>query len=183
MNKQASKNQSEENRSLNEYSPAQELINNLPYIVMAVFGAAVFVLGFENLAWRWIGAGAYLIYAVAGALWIMVFVCPYCSYWNTRACPCGYGRIAVRFRDKQSGDCFNEKFKKHIPVIVPLWFIPVIVGLLLIIRSFSWLLLAVLIVFAIDAFIILPLYSKKHGCKQCPQRDECPWMAGKSSSA
>ena len=148
-------------------------------MAMAVLGMAVFVVGFESFAWRWIGAVAYLIYAVAGAFWIMIFVCPYCAYWNTRSCPCGYGHIAAKLRDKQSGGCFNEKFKKHIPVIVPLWFIPVIAGILLVISSFSWLLLALIVIFALDAFVVLPLFSTKHGCKECPQREQCPWMGKK----
>jgi len=167
---------------MRKYSYTQELINNLPSIAMAVLGMAVFVAGFESFAWRWIAAGAYLIYAVAGAFWIMIFVCPYCRYWNTRSCPCGYGRIASRLRSKQSGGCFNEKFKKHIPVIVPLWFIPIFAGVPVVIRSFSWLILALLVIFALNAFVVLPLYSKKHGCKECPQREVCPWMAGKSQA-
>ena len=32
------------------------------------------------------------------------------------------------------------------------------------------------IVFAVDAFVVLPLLSVKHGCKGCPQKDVCPWM-------
>jgi hypothetical protein len=31
-------------------------------------------------------------------------------------------------------------------------------------------------VFAVDAFIILPVLSRKHGCVECPQKDDCPWM-------
>ena len=146
---------------------------------MTLLGAAVFIVGFERLAWQWISAGAYVIYGIAGAFWIMIFVCPYCRYWNTHSCPCGYGRIAAKFREKEQVDCFNEKFKKHIPVIVPLWFIPVIAGILLVISSFSWLLLALIVIFALDAFVVLPLFSTKHGCKECPQREECPWMGNK----
>ena len=164
---------------MRKYSYAQELINNLPYIAMTLLGAAVFMVGFQSLAWQWIAAGAYLIYGITGALWIIIFVCPYCRYWNTLSCPCGYGRIAAKLREKKQGDCFNEKFKKHIPVIIPLWFIPVIAGIPLIIISFSWLLLVLIVIFALDAFVVLPLFSTKHGCKECPQREECPWMKRK----
>jgi len=75
-------------------------------------------------------------------------------------------------------DCFDEKFKRHIPVIVPLWFIPVVVGVIALIGAFSVRLLVLLIVFAVDAFVLLPLLSTKHSCKECPQRDTCPWMKG-----
>jgi hypothetical protein len=171
---------SQDSPPLREYSSAQELINNFPYIVMIVLGTIIFVVGFGNSAWRLISAGAYLVYGVVGSLWIIIFVCPYCKYWNTRSCPCGYGRIAAKLRRKKAVECFNEKFKKHIPVIVPLWFIPVLVGVPLIIRSFSLMFLLLLVVFALDAFIVLPLVSTKHGCKECPQKDSCPWMKYKT---
>ena len=170
----------EESQPMREYSPAQELINNIPYLAMTVLGTIIFVAGLGSSVWGLIAAGTYLIYGLIGALWIMIFVCPYCGYFNTRTCPCGYGRIAVKFLQKKPIECFSDKFKKHIPVIVPLWFIPVLVGVPLIIRSFSWMFLVLLIVFALDAFVVLPLVSTKHGCKECPQKDLCPWMKQKS---
>jgi len=163
---------------LHEYSRAQELVNNLPYVAMTVLGAAIFVVGFENPAWGWIAASAYLTYGVAGALWIIIFLCPYCPRWNT-TCPCGYGRIAAKLREKKDDGHFKEKFKKHIPVIVPLWFIPILFGAGLVVRRFSWPLLVLLVVFALDAFVVLPLFSTKHSCVSCPQRDSCPWMGRK----
>ena len=166
-------------RPLHEYSCAQEFVNNVPYIAMTVLGAAIFAVGFEDPVWGWITGSAYVIYSVAGAFWIMIFLCPYCPRWNSRACPCGYGRIAAKLREKKGGDHFKEKFKKHIPVIVPLWFVPILFGAAVVARSFSWPLLVLLVVFALDAFIVLPLFSKKHGCADCPQRDSCPWMGCK----
>jgi hypothetical protein len=165
------------------YSSVQELINNIPYMTMTVLGTVILVVGSGMAAWGLIAGAAYLAYGGAGALWIMIFLCPYCRHWNTRACPCGYGRIAARFRAKEPVECFNEKFKKHIPVIVPLWFIPVLAGVPLLILGFSWLLVALLVIFAFDAFVVLPLVSTKHGCKECPQRDSCPWMGRKGKRA
>ena len=168
----------EEKNNLNmpEYTSRQEVINNIPYAIMSLLGMIIFIVAFNESIWGIIAGFAYLIYGIAGAVWIMIFVCPYCRYWDTKSCPCGYGRIASRFRPKSSVECFSEKFKKHIPVIVPLWFIPLLVGVLVLINRFSWLLLALVVIFAIDAFIILPLISTKHGCKECPQKETCPWM-------
>jgi hypothetical protein len=166
-------------QTMRQYSQAQELINNTPYIIMTLLGTIIFIEAFGNLVWGLTAAGAYFIYGIAGAVWIMIFVCPYCRYWNTRSCPCGYGRIAAKFRSKSAVDCFSEKFKKHIPVIVPLWFIPILAGGLVLVGRFSWLLLVLLIIFALDAFVVLPLVSTRHGCKECPQRDTCPWMKHK----
>jgi len=177
MNEKASNNKDE--RPLHEYSCAQEFVNNVPYIAMTVLGAAIFVVGFADPAWGWAAASAYVMYSVAGAFWIMIFLCPYCPRWNGRTCPCGYGRIAAKLREKKDSGHFKEKFKKHIPVIVPLWFIPILFGAAVVVRSFFWPLLVLLVVFALDAFIILPWFSKKHGCANCPQRDSCPWMGRK----
>lgn len=71
---------------------------------------------------------------------------------------------------------FAAQFRKHIPVIVPLWFVPLVAGGIPLVRDFSWLLLGFLLVFAVDSFVILPLVSKKYGCAQCPQKEACPWM-------
>ena len=169
-------------QTMRQYSPAQELINNIPYIIMTILGAVIFIAAFDNLVLAWLTAGAYFVYGIAGAFWIMVFVCPYCKYWNTRSCPCGYGRIAAKFRIKSTVDCFNEKFKKHIPVIVPLWFIPILAGGPVLISRFSWSLLGLLIIFSLDAFVVLPLVSIQHGCKECPQKTTCPWMKRKVKS-
>lgn len=148
---------------------------------MIVLGTAVFVVSLRGSLWGLIGGGAYMTYGIAGASWIMIFVCPYCRYWDTRACPCGYGRIAAKLRERKAADRFNEKFKKHIPVIVPLWLIPVFTGAALVVYSFSWPVLVLLFAFVIDAFIVLPMLSVKHGCKSCPQEDTCPWIGRETS--
>jgi len=181
MDTKASENDqgNEYSAALREYSHAQELVNNLPYGLMILLGAAIFVVGLASSVWGWIAASVYVMYGVGGTLWIMVFVCPYCAYWNTRSCPCGYGRVSARLRDKQASDRFKEKFKRHIPVIVPLWLIPVLAGFAVVVRGFSWPLLVLIVVFALDAFVLVPVFSRKHGCVSCPQRDSCPWMSQK----
>jgi hypothetical protein len=155
-------------------------------MAMVVLGAVILRAGVPGSIWGWIPASLYLLYGIGGALWIMIFLCPYCHFWNTTACPCGYGRIAAKLREKklQEGtddNLFRKKFRRHIPVIVPLWFIPVAAGVYFLTCSFSWLLLILLVVFAVDAFAVLPLLSRKHGCVECPQKDQCPWMGGESS--
>ena len=185
MDKKASNSDAnyEECQSGPEYSNVQVLVNNLPYIAMTVLGTAVFVACFADSAWGLVAAGVYLMYGIAGALWIMIFVCPFCQYWGTRSCPCGYGILAAKLRERKALYRFGEKFKKHIPVIVPLWFLPLIAGISVVIRGFSWPILVLLILFALDAFLILPLVSTKHGCKACPQKDTCPWMGIKGKTS
>ena len=168
---------------MKEYTGRDELAANLPYIVMTVLGSAIMAVALGMGAWAWTATGGYFFYGVAGAFWIMYFVCPYCGFWGTRSCPCGYGRIAARLRAKAEARCFAEKFRKHIPVIVPLWFIPPLVAAVALFRSFSLTLLILTAVFVIDAFVILPLTSTRHACAECPQRDDCPWMKRRGSGA
>ena len=143
---------------------------------MLVLGAAICKAASADPTWGWLAAGGYLAYGLAGALWIMLFVCPHCHFYDTRLCPCGYGRIAARLRARQAGDRFRAQFRRHIPVIAPLWFLPLIPGGLALARHFSWPLLALMLAFAIDAFVVLPLVSRWYGCAQCPQKSTCPWM-------
>jgi hypothetical protein len=181
MNEEASgdSNDVNEDSSIEEYSYTQQIVNNIPYAAMTLLGAAIFIVGFESAVWGWICGSAYVIYSVGGAFWIIVFLCPYCERHNTMCCPCGYGRVAAKLREKADVSRFREKFKKHISVIVPLWFVPVIAGVVFIVRNFSWLEATLLVVFAVVAFVVLPLVSKRHSCTNCPQKDLCPWMGGK----
>ena len=85
-----------------EYSRLHEFLDNFPYMIMIILGAAVLFMGFETLIWKWVTSGLYLLYGVIGAVWIILFVCPYCHFFDTRLCPCGYGKIAAKFRQKKT---------------------------------------------------------------------------------
>lgn len=160
-----------------EITLAQEIIDNLPYAVMILLGSAILLIGLG--AWRWAAGGAYFAYGLVGMLWIIVFLCPHCHFFDTRLCPCGYGRIAAKLRSRQDGDRFAQKFRRHIPVIVPLWLIPPVAGVIVLLRQFSAAMLVLVVAFAINSFLVLPLVSKKYGCARCPQKDTCPWMGGR----
>jgi hypothetical protein len=156
----------------------QALIDNLPYAAMILLGAAIFAVGLGSPLWQWFSAAGYVAYGVLGALWIMLFVCPWCHFYDTRLCPCGYGRIAAKLRAKKDGEDFARRFKRHIPVIVPLWLLPPVAGGIAAYREFSWLLAVLLAAFVVNSYAILPLLSKRYGCVKCPQKDTCPWMGG-----
>lgn len=181
MNQDVSNNREDinEDTQIEEYSYTQQIVNNLPYVAMTLLGGAIFVTGFADPVWGWICASAYVIYSVTGAFWIMIFVCPFCDRHDTMCCPCGYGRLAAKFREKNDVSLFGKKFKRHIPVIVPLWFIPLVAGVVFAILSFSWLMVVLLVLFALVAFVLLPLFSKRHSCTNCPQKESCPWMGSK----
>lgn len=158
------------------YSRLEVFINNIPYVLMVGLGGVVIKISLGSEPPALAAALAYFAYGILGALWIIVFLCPSCAYHGTGNCPCGYGTLSAYLRKKADTRDFRRQFKKHIPVIVPLWFIPPIVGGMAVARDFSWLLVGLLGAFVLDAFLFLPLFSKGHGCAECPQRENCPWM-------
>lgn len=162
---------------MREYSKLEATIANIPYVAMILMGAVTIAYAQPFAAGGLAGAGSYLAYGVVGAFWIMIFVCPYCRYYATTGCPCGYGTISARIVKKGDRDRFAEKFRRHIPVIVPLWIIPVACGGIGLWRSFSWWLVGLVSAFVVESCVVLPIVSRKHGCVECPQKDQCPWMA------
>ena len=159
-----------------EYSHLHEIIDNLPYFTMTLLGGVILLISLKFSIWAWIASSVFIFYGIMGTILFIIFICPYCHFFDTRACPCGYGQIAAKIRPKRDGDRFNEKFKRHIPIIVPLWIIPVIAGILSSIFNFSVWMLSLIILFILDSYVILPLVSRKYGCAHCPQKDTCPWM-------
>jgi hypothetical protein len=165
-----------------EYSHLHEIIDNIPYFVMTILGAVILLIALKYSIWGWLVGVLFCLYGVIGTVWFIIFICPYCHFFDTRACPCGYGQIAARIRPKRDGDRFNEKFKRHIPIIFPLWVIPVIVGGVSLFFIYSNWMMFLIIVFIINSYVILPLISRQYGCAHCPQKETCPWMGSKTKS-
>ena len=55
---------------MRQYTCLEKLINNVPYIMMMLLGAAVFVLGLGMSTWAWIAGVVYFVYGVVSAFWI-----------------------------------------------------------------------------------------------------------------
>ena len=161
---------------MREYTTSETITANIPYAAMILIGTLViaYVYGFTKLAFT--AAIGYLIYGVMGTLWIIIFVCPFCAFYANKGCPCGYGMISLKIVKKSGENCFPEKFRRHIPVIIPLWLIPIVCGGVALWSSFSWMLAVLVSVFIIESWIILPIVSTNHCCVDCPQKDSCPWM-------
>jgi hypothetical protein len=159
-----------------EYSHLHEIIDNIPYFAMTILGSVILLVALEFSTWGWIFGALFILYGVMGTIWFIVFICPYCHFFDTRACPCGYGQIAAKIRPIRDGERFNEKFKRHIPIIVPLWIIPLLVGGINLFSKFSTWMMILIVIFIINSYVFLPLISRKYGCAHCPQKDTCPWM-------
>ena len=101
-----------------EYSHLHEIIDNIPYFTMTLLGCIILLISLKSTIWGWIASVLFLSYGIISTIWSIIFICPYCHFFDTRACPCGYGQITAKIRPKRDGDRFNEKFKRHVPVIV-----------------------------------------------------------------
>lgn len=167
---------------MREYTNHQTMVANLPYVAMVMLGCATIAFGFDFSRWAVGGAFGYLAYGLAGPLWIAVFMCPYCGYYATRGCPCGYGVISARLVPKADQECFRRQFRRHIPAIVPLWLIPAAAGAVALGQSFSWLVVGLVCAFALNSYVVLPVVSKRHSCAECPQKEGCPWMGSRAAS-
>ncbi|MEW6252614.1 MAG: hypothetical protein AB1716_18405 [Planctomycetota bacterium] len=160
-----------------QVTTTQALIDNIPYIAMLALGAALLATTLPT-PWPLPAAVAYVLYGLAGALWIMRFICPHCVFYATRLCPCGYGAIAARLAPRGPGDNFRRQFRRHIPVIVPLWLLPLVPAIPPLLRSFHSGLLIQVLLYAVNSFLVLPLVARWYGCARCPQKATCPWMGG-----
>lgn len=160
-----------------QVTTAQALIDNIPYAAMLVLGAGVFASTMSH-PWNAVAAAGYVVYGLAGALWIMRFICPHCHFYATRLCPCGYGGIAPRLAPRGDGERFRRQFRRHIPVIVPLWLLPLVPGVAALVRGPRPLHVGLVLLFAVNSFVLLPLVARLYGCARCPQKATCPWMGG-----
>lgn len=150
------------------------IIDNIPTVTLWILTTILllqFNLIFTVLFW---------IYVPFSVLWFWRFICTYCTHFGTACCPCGYATGAAKlflFRDETK---FRKAFNSNIAIVFPYWLVPLIAGGYLLYTSYpdiSYFILAIYILALIDGFVIVPLVSKKVGCKKCPTRDECPWFA------
>lgn len=128
-----------------------------------------------SLLW-WPGGLIYLAYGIASNILHMAWVCPYCAHYAAGTCPAGYHLFfGGRFRP-QPGKTFRGQFNRGVIVLAPGWFVPPLVGGYALVTGFSWLELALVLLFCLAAFVILPTDSQRH-CRSCDNRD-CPRWKG-----
>jgi hypothetical protein len=161
---------------MRKYNRLQILTANVPYTAMVLLGAATIACAYGFTGLASLAAAGYVVYGAAGTLWIMAFVCRCCAFYATDGCPCGYGLLAARIfggadQAAVDGVCPASRFKRHILVIVPLWFIPAVCAAATLWSSRSWPLMVLLAAFVVNSFLLLPLLSRRHGCAERPKVD------------
>jgi hypothetical protein len=146
------------------------ILHNTPEVVMYILGSVIcFYLSF----WAMI---VFIGYFVFSTLWYMKFVCTNCPHYDNLRCPSGYAPCAKALFKKGDVKRFHSAFKRNMGIVFPTWFAPVFVGIYLLYINFTIQMAILLAIFILDAFIILPIFSRKYGCQECDLVDECPWM-------
>jgi hypothetical protein len=140
---------------------------NLPLVIVIIFGSIL-----TSWVW-WIWGIVYLGYSIIALLLYMKFICLYCLCYKTRSCHDGYHIIASRLFEPRKGKIFYTQFKRYVPVVYPIWFIPVPAAFYVLMTRFSWLHLGFVIIFCISGFVILPLLSQNQ-CRKCTNGLYCP---------
>jgi signal transduction histidine kinase len=137
-----------------------------------MYGLGAMVVG---MLW-WPLALVYLGYCVLSLLLLIALICPYCCNYHTRSCPDAYHVLSI-FKPKK-GRKFADQFSRYIYVTFPAWFVPPAVGLYLLITDFSWLTLALVGLFALVGFVVVP-YLARDVCATCKNARNCPRGSGR----
>jgi len=135
-------------------------------ILMYILGSIL-----TGLIWWPLGL-VYLAYSIYSNVLYMAWICPYCGHYALGTCAAGFDLLSGKRYKPLPGRTFGSEFRRRAWVLYPGWFLPPVAGLYLLIFQFSWVSLALLPVFCVDAFWLLPEVSKKH-CENCETVD-CP---------
>ncbi len=151
------------------FTTKKTVIANIPSML-------TYVLGFIILSYVGILFGIlYLLFCVLALVLFLRYVCTYCPSYGSRCCPSGYGRIASKLFKKRDISQFPKMFKTYIPFLSLIWIYPLLGSIFLLLTDFSWYFLALTLSFIIVGFVILPLFHRYYECRDCPNRENCPW--------
>ncbi len=150
----------------------------LPMVLVAVLvNLAIYALGVVILSgFGYVAAGLFLLYCVGVEIHVMKMSCVDCCYFGKR-CAFGKGKVAPLLFKQGDPKQFAAKcisWKELLPdMLVPL--IPLVGGVALLIRSFSWSMvieLAALLALSFGGNYVL---RTRIACKYCRQRElGCP---------
>ncbi len=169
LTKNSVKSQKSTNPCKTGFSTTQILVHNIPLFSMYVIGT--FIIGIYCL---YCSIG-FIFYIIFSNIVFMITICAYCPHYGSNTSLCGYGLITKYFTTRKRPKEFKAQFKKFIIVLFPVWFVPLIVGLILIYNSFTLLNSVLLIIYIIVAFGIVLIVSRSESCKTCKHREQCPW--------
>ncbi|HTX89717.1 MAG TPA: hypothetical protein VMC09_00755 [Anaerolineales bacterium] len=133
----------------------------------------MYLLGTVTIGLVWWPLGpVYLAYSILSNYLYMAWICPYCGHYALGTCAAGFDLLSGKRFKPVPGRTFGTEFRRKSWVLYPGWFLPPVAGVYLLIVHFAWPVLALLAVFCIVAFWLLPVDSRRH-CEACTNVD-CP---------
>jgi hypothetical protein len=152
-----------------KWSAGEIVVANVPSMLTYILGTLImFHLGI-------LFGVLYIAFVTMQLVLFMRFVCIYCPTYDSIHCPSGYGRVAAKLFKKGEVSQFKRMFNRFIPFLSLVWVVPVVGALVLIFTDFSYYYLGLLISFIVVGYIILPLFHRHFECRDCPNKENCPW--------
>jgi hypothetical protein len=142
------------------------LRENALLISMHVLGAAL-----ASVLW-WPLAPIYLGFGLVAVGLYTVWVCPHCPHYAVATCPAGYPHVLRRRVEAREGTGFARQFRRGTILLCFAWFIPPILGVVALVRAWSWWTFGLLALFCLVAFVFLPSASRRL-CANC-DNEGCP---------
>lgn len=147
-------------------------ISNL--VSLLIYGIGAYVLSQFGLLW----VIAYIIFIIIFEFRLIGRHCTDCYYYG-RTCAFGKGRLSALLFNRGSPERFTAMtitWKDIVPDFL-LFIIPVLAGVLLLVRGFTWTILILIIALLLLGFAGNALVRGQLACKYCRQREiGCPAM-------
>ena len=153
------------------------ILDNLPMLIMWVLGAIIFSY------FGWLAFLTYIVYCLFSIVWFVRYICTYCLNSRLGRCVGGLGNIAAALFVSNPPRLFRRQFAWNIAILFPVWFVPAIVAIYILLIDFSYAMLVLLVTFSIISFVILPMASKKSTCDDCTMKNVCPWSKSHKDGA
>lgn len=155
----------------------------VPHISMLFLGTALLVLLHPILGIL------YPLYFLGATVWFWWRICTNCLSHGSRSCPSGYGIVSSKLFKRSPHPDFRRAFRNNIGVIVVQFFIPPVFTIIFfVLPDLSWfyriagpfvfypVVIFILLIYSLDAFVWIPIHSRRKACDTCPQRFDCAWM-------
>lgn len=149
------------------------VIENSPIVTLWVLTSLLLI----QIHWLWLLL--FFVYVPFSVVWQWRYICTHCAAYGTGCCPSGYGNAAAKLFLFRGEKGFRKAFSKNIPVVFGYWFIPLIGGIYLLYISYPDIPIILIMLFVstlVVGFGVAPYISSRVGCKECVQRDDCPWV-------
>ncbi|MDI6891999.1 MAG: hypothetical protein QMD08_03240 [Actinomycetota bacterium] len=141
-------------------------------VAVSIYGLGAYILAGFGI---WVAA-LYLLYCLWAEFEVLKGSCVDCYYYG-KVCGLGKGKLAPLFFKKGDPKKFAEKeftWYKMLPDFLVFIF-PIVGGIILLVRSFSWLLVVLLAILIALSFGGNAVIRGQFACKYCKQREiSCP---------